>query len=486
MKENNYKLSVIIPIYNTEKYLKESINSIINQSIGFNNIELILVNDGSTDNSENICLDYCNKYNNIKYIKQSNQGVSVARNNGADNSQSNYILFLDSDDKMDYNSLESLYNFINSHKELDFVISRVKMFGKNNNWHYGDYRFKNNNTIIDINKDEFIKYNQYHSTGIIIRKSAFLKHKYNHNIKYGEDMDLMTNLLFDNNKFGLVKNSILYYRKREEENAATDKQKQDKKWYLETVDMFLNILSKAKKKYKKIPYYFQYYIMFALRERMNGNLEILNKKEQKQYLDNIKSIINEISPEIIALLKTINTEHLMYYLKLKGEKLNVQIKKEKTKLNNLIVNIDDLRYCAINALEIKNNKLEIILSINTELVDPTDININGKNGELTDFNYRKPPKDLVGKELKYNNIYKYILPISNKYYYIKHKDINLPIYIQNIKRKYPVDIDTKIIYRKNYIMEYNNSVLKVTKTNIINRMIYSIKRKKYELLINKK
>ena len=80
MKKNNYKISVIIPVYNTEKYLEDAINSIINQSIGFNNIELILINDGSTDNSENICLKYNNKYNNITYIKQTNQGVSVARN----------------------------------------------------------------------------------------------------------------------------------------------------------------------------------------------------------------------------------------------------------------------------------------------------------------------------------------------------------------------------------------------------------------------
>ena len=480
MKKESYKISVIIPVYNTEKYLKEAINSIINQSIGFNNIELILVNDGSTDNSENICLQYKNKYSNINYIKQNNQGVSVARNNGAEQAQSEYILFLDSDDKMGFKSLESLYNFINTHQELDFVISRVKMFGKRKNWHYGDYRFQNDNQIIDINKDEFIKYNQYHSTGIIIRKSAFLKYKYNIKIKYGEDMDLMTNLLLNNNKFGLVKESILYYRKREEGTAATDKQKNDKRWYIDTINMFLNILSKVKKKYKTIPYYFQYYIMFSLRERVNGNLNILSKEEKKQYIENINLIIKDISPEIISLIKTINTEHLMYFLKMKNEPLKVNIEHNKTKVNNLIVNNEDLRYCAINSIEIKNNKIEIILAINTELVNPKDISINGCTGNLIDFKYRKFPTDIEGKQIDYNNKYKYLLPITNNTYHINYKDINLPIYIQNIQKKYQVSKNNKIIYRNNFIIEYDNISIKIYKNYYFNKIIYYIKRKIYK------
>ena len=66
---SKYKVSVIIPIYNVEKYIEDTIKSIINQTIGFENIELILINDGSPYNEEKICLKYKNKYDNIKYIK---------------------------------------------------------------------------------------------------------------------------------------------------------------------------------------------------------------------------------------------------------------------------------------------------------------------------------------------------------------------------------------------------------------------------------
>jgi len=82
--KKNFKFSVIIPIYNVEEYLEETINSVINQTIGFEeNIQLILINDGSPDNSEEICLKYKELYpDNVIYYKQKNSGVSSARNKG--------------------------------------------------------------------------------------------------------------------------------------------------------------------------------------------------------------------------------------------------------------------------------------------------------------------------------------------------------------------------------------------------------------------
>ena len=485
MENKNYKISVIIPVYNTEEYLEESIKSIINQSIGFNNIELILINDGSTDNSEKICLDYKNKYSNITYISQKNQGVSATRNNGAEKAKSDYILFLDSDDLLYKKSLESLYNFIIKHKEIDFVGSRCKYFDRKNNWHYSEERFKNGDVIVDINNNKFITYNQYFSTGVLFRKKAFLKVKYDINIKYNEDIQLINNLLYNNPKFGLCSNSVLYYRKRDIKTSAVDNQKKDKTYYKDVIDMYIDFINKLIKKYKEIPYYFQYSIYFIMRDRLNGNVSLLNKKELKEYKDKFYKIISNISPEIIALNTSINTEHLMYLLKLNNNELNVKIKQDKTKLNNLIVNKDDIRYCAINSIEIKNNKIEIILAINTEIVDPNNININNYNGKITEFNYRKNPRDIEGKVIKYNNKYKYILPINKNNYNIKYNDINLPIYVQNIKKKHQVDKDTKIIYRKKYIIKYNNNEFKIIKNNIINRMIYSIKRNQYESYIKR-
>ncbi len=113
-----FKFSVVMPIYNIESFLNEAINSVINQSIGFkDNIELILVNDGSTDNSETICKKYQEQYqNNDKYIKQENKGVSNARNNGIKLAKGEYINYFDGDDVWDNEVFEKVYNYFQKTK----------------------------------------------------------------------------------------------------------------------------------------------------------------------------------------------------------------------------------------------------------------------------------------------------------------------------------------------------------------------------------
>lgn len=92
----NPLVSVIIPVYNVEKYLRRCLNSVIDQE--YKNIEIILVNDGSTDNSLEMAISYKEKDKRIKVFSQENQGLSAARNTGLDKSQGEYIIFIDSDD----------------------------------------------------------------------------------------------------------------------------------------------------------------------------------------------------------------------------------------------------------------------------------------------------------------------------------------------------------------------------------------------------
>lgn len=92
-------VSVIIPVYNKEKYLKDSILSVLNQT--YSNIEVIIINDGSTDNSEKIILNLQDNDNRIKYFSKKNEGVSSARNDGITYSKGNYITFMDADDYYD-------------------------------------------------------------------------------------------------------------------------------------------------------------------------------------------------------------------------------------------------------------------------------------------------------------------------------------------------------------------------------------------------
>ena len=114
---NKGKVSVIVPVYNVGKYLEECLNSIINQT--YKNIEMVIVNDGSTDNSLDIIEKFKNKDNRIKLINQINKGVSVARNIGLLNSTGNYIFFVDPDDYIEIDCINKLVEKITGNKVED-------------------------------------------------------------------------------------------------------------------------------------------------------------------------------------------------------------------------------------------------------------------------------------------------------------------------------------------------------------------------------
>lgn len=101
-------LSVIVPIYNVEKYLSRCIDSILNQSL--KNIEIILVNDGSPDNSSKICEKYAKEYTNIKIVNKENQGLGYARNSGLDVASGEFIAFVDSDDTIHPDMYSHMYD----------------------------------------------------------------------------------------------------------------------------------------------------------------------------------------------------------------------------------------------------------------------------------------------------------------------------------------------------------------------------------------
>ena len=115
---NPTKVSVIIPVYNTEEYIGETLNSIINQTL--RDIEIIVINDGSTDNSLQIINEYAQRDSRIIVFTQANQGQSIARNKGFDYASGIYIYFMDSDDILELNALELCYLRCEN-KNVDFI-----------------------------------------------------------------------------------------------------------------------------------------------------------------------------------------------------------------------------------------------------------------------------------------------------------------------------------------------------------------------------
>ena len=120
-------LSVIVPVYKAEKYIHKCISSILNQT--FKDLELILVDDGSPDNSGVICDEYATKDSRVKVFHQENGGVCVARNTGLDNATGEYVFFVDSDDYILTDTLETLYTDVLNHN-ADIAVGFILYFAK--------------------------------------------------------------------------------------------------------------------------------------------------------------------------------------------------------------------------------------------------------------------------------------------------------------------------------------------------------------------
>ena len=191
-KNLKYKFSVIVPIYNVEDYLDETIDSVINQDIGFKeNIQLILVNDGSEDDSEKICLKYKKMYpDNVIYVKQNNQGVSAARNTGIKYIEGKYTNFLDADDKWNLNVFNIAWKFFEkNYEDIDFIACRMKFFEARENYHILDFKFNKNKIVNILDNYDYI---QLTNSATFLKSDIVRKFKYDENLKYFEDATLIS------------------------------------------------------------------------------------------------------------------------------------------------------------------------------------------------------------------------------------------------------------------------------------------------------
>ena len=368
---NKFKISVIVPIYNVKKYLEECIESVIHQTIGFKeNIQLILVNDGSPDNSEQICLKYKEKYpNNVIYIKQKNAGVSAARNNGLKHAEGKYVNFLDSDDKWDYGALQKGYNMLEENDEIDLVGFRLKFFDHQKGYHALNYKFTKDG-IIDINdKPENIL---LHINSALIRKDALNGKEFCESLKISEDTRLLYEIIFEKEKYGIISSLNYNYRKRSDESSAIQTSKTKKYWYLDTLELAHKyLMDYSIKKFKVVHPYLQYFLAYDLFWRIYAQIAIkLSDEERKKYIDSIKYLIDNIDDKVLAFQFKNRVDRLLMVYQIKYGK-NLE---EKLVFKDNAIYIDNdkvIDYAqfqnTINLFEMHDDKLMIVGEVNSTL-----------------------------------------------------------------------------------------------------------------------
>ncbi len=173
--------SIIVPVYNVEQYLSQCIDSILQQSFPY--FELLLINDGSSDNSGVICDEYALKDNRIRVFHKQNGGVSAARNLGIENAKGQWVLFIDSDDWID----KEMLSYVETHKkDVDFV-----QFGfRKTNSAVLEYSAVPNE-ILKLSSQNYCNLQLYHPAicGYVVKLDVIKKYnlKFPAGIKYGED-----------------------------------------------------------------------------------------------------------------------------------------------------------------------------------------------------------------------------------------------------------------------------------------------------------
>ena len=198
-------ISIIVPVYNAEKYIDKCINSLINQT--YKNIEIIIINDGSNDKSEKIIGKYKDK--RIRYYKNKNQGIGKTRNFGIDKSEGEFMMFIDSDDYLDIETCELLYNKAKK-DNLDIVVCDFyKIYDEREKEeikleHFKNTTLKENPKLINI--INLSPWNKIYKSSVIKDNNI----KYIENKKY-EDVPFVTNALKMAKCIGKVDKTLNYY-----------------------------------------------------------------------------------------------------------------------------------------------------------------------------------------------------------------------------------------------------------------------------------
>lgn len=277
-------ISIIVPIYNAEKYISKCVDSLINQTK--QELEFILINDGSTDKTEEIIKKYQDK--RIKYFKNKNQGIGKTRNFGIEKAKGKYIMFLDSDDFLEENACELLYNKAESNN-LDIVICNFyKLYDNGIIEEVRQPSFKNSSLKDNpkILSEHLSPWAKIYKRDLIIKNNL----RFVENLKY-EDAPFVTMALDKANKIGKVDEFLNYYVIHgDSETTVRDKRVFD----------ILKIIDMIRKYFKNKPYIKKELDKLTVRMLTNYTIQQrvqIDKKVGMEFIDEAFSYLKKEIPD---------------------------------------------------------------------------------------------------------------------------------------------------------------------------------------------
>lgn len=315
-------ISVIVPVYNAEKYLQKCLDSILEQT--YKNLEIIIINDGSTDNSGQICQEYEKQDDRIIYIEKENSGVSDTRNAGMDRMTGTYVTFVDSDDWLEPNYVKFLYEKLIEH-QADIVVGNYTSFNESNSVFYfhtsADYYEKvyDNKSVIPCLYDakELLKSALIVPWGKIYKKEIIANFRFPID-RIGEDALFNLKALLDSKKVVYVNKSAYIYRVREGSlsNTWSDKWIRDAIYIIEERLSLLASLGYTLSEHRRAYKMSLDYISSEAYNRGLANSHELNYiKEKKMLLDRLLPQSKEDKKAVVLAADFSNLDQVVTTIK---------------------------------------------------------------------------------------------------------------------------------------------------------------------------
>lgn len=321
MKEKTF--SIVTAVYNTADFIEEAIQSVVDQTVGMDRIQLILVNDASTDNSLEVCKKWKEKYNqDILIINQeTNQGVSAARNAGIKHAIGKYVSFLDSDDKYTPNVCEKVEQFFieNEKVDVDIVALPIIFFDGETGPHPLNNKFANGTRVINLNQEWNCAQNFVSST--FVRTEVLAHHKFDQRMPLSEDLKFVQEIILRTHKLGVISDTEYLYRRRTTGQQSAIQTKDTKRiWYTPTLkNGLMELADMAIKQGGSVPKYLQFLIMYELQWRICKYKLVecpdMTKVEKKEYYLLLKQLLEKIDNDVIVSQKN-SSEETKTFIKL--------------------------------------------------------------------------------------------------------------------------------------------------------------------------
>lgn len=314
-----YDISVIVPVYNAENFVEPCMECLIGQTIGFSHMEVLLINDGSTDSSEEICRRFANQYENICLISQENQGVSAARNAGIQAARGKYIMFLDSDDTLSDNAAQEIVSFFDMHyEEIDLLTYRLYYRNERGSM-YGHTRYEilNETGIYDLEENIHIAQS---SMNVCVKNRHGENRLFNTSLALAEDQFYIMEISMQKKRIGYVNEAFYFYFRHSGATTAIG----NHPYYC--FDHFLYFFHLLSETYRLpgggLDRVAQALLLYNFNWRLKGDVLFPYHYEGEafeQAVNQLRSYVNLIDDDVILTSPHVDPFHKNFFLRMKQE-----------------------------------------------------------------------------------------------------------------------------------------------------------------------